>query len=279
MLDRQYMSTDAAAPTDPATSAPPAPPALSGLLGLPVLRVALVGVAALITWLAFALTGDPGPFPPTILFAALAMLPVNLISLALVRRALHRSGRRARDLIDFSWRRLGTDVLWGLLWLTVLSVPYMLAILGVMFARFGTSAFEHFEEVFVSAESAPALSPAVLAVLAIATVVTFAPLNAPVEELVYRGYSQGGLVKRWPAFWAVLVPAVIFASQHVFYAATPDAVPVFLAAFFVWGIGSGLIVLWQRRLMPIIVAHFLVNLFLSAPALVFAFLPPEALAG
>jgi membrane protease YdiL (CAAX protease family) len=67
--------------------------------------------------------------------------------------------------------------------------------------------------------------------------------------------------------------------QHVFYASTPDAMLVYLAAFFVWGIGSGLIVLWQRRLMPIIVAHLFVNLFTSAPALVIAFLPPEAFAG
>ena len=37
--------------------------------------------------------------------------------------------------------------------------------------------------------------------------------------------------------------------------------------------------LWQRRLMPIIVAHLLVNLFTSLPALVIVFLPSEAVTG
>jgi hypothetical protein len=34
----------------------------------------------------------------------------------------------------------------------------------------------------------------------------------------------------------------------------------------------------QRRLMPIIIAHLLVNLMTSAPALVLLFLPDSALA-
>jgi len=250
-----------------------------GFVGLPILRVALVGVAALLTWLALFSAGFGGPFPPSILFAAAAMLPVNLISLVLVRRALHGDGRRARDLIDFAWRRLGTDVLWGLLWLTVLWIPFALAVIGVMFALYGAEAFAHFETVFYDGQSAPPFDRTLLTALAIISVATFAPLNAPVEELVYRGYSQGGLVRSWPRFWAVIVPAAIFASQHVFYAATPQATLVYLAAFFVWGVGSGLIVLWQRRLMPIIIAHLLVNLFTSAPALVIAFLPAEAFAG
>jgi len=274
------MSTDAAsadlAPTAGVGSHEPAP--VRSLVGLPIVRVVLVGCAALITWLALLAAGRPGPFPPTILFAATVMLPVNLVSLALVRRALHREGQRARDLIDFSWRRLGTDLLWGLLWLVVLWVPFVLAVMGVMFALYGADAFQHFETVFAGADTAPSFDRTLLTVLAIVSVVTFAPLNAPVEELVYRGYSQGGLVRRWPVVWAVVVPAAIFAAQHVFYAATPDAMLVYLAAFFVWGVGSGLIVLWQRRLMPIIVAHLLVNLFTSAPALLIAFLPPEAFA-
>ncbi|KRE21271.1 hypothetical protein ASG80_14630 [Agromyces sp. Soil535] len=263
----------------PTSSVPEEPAPVRSLVGLPILRVAMVGCAALITWLALLAAGFPSPFPPTILFAAAAMLPVNLASLALVRRALHREGQRARDLIDFSWRRLGTDVLWGLLWLVVLWVPFVLAVIGMMFLLYGGDAFANFQTVFYDQDSAPPFDRVLLTVLAIVSVVTFAPLNAPVEELVYRGYSQGGLVRRWPVVWAIVVPAAIFAAQHVFYAATPDAMLVYLAAFFVWGVGSGMIVLWQRRLMPIIVAHFLVNLFTSAPALVIAFLPPEVVAG
>ena len=111
------MSTEVEAPSTPVASREPT---TAALVGLPLLRVALVGLAAVATWIALASTAEPGPFPPGMLFAAATMLPVNVLSIVLVRRALHRSGQRARDLIDFSWRRLGRDVLWGLLWLSVL---------------------------------------------------------------------------------------------------------------------------------------------------------------
>lgn len=269
------MSTEVEAPASPAV---PRDPGTAALVGLPLIRVALVGLAALTTWIALALTSGPGPFPPGMLFAAATMLPVNVLSIVLVRRALHRSGQRARDLIDFSWRRLGHDVLWGVLWLAVLWLPFILAVAGVMFALHGAAAFEHFDTVFYDADAAPPPNRVWLTVLAIVSVVTFAPLNAPAEELIYRGYSQWGLERRWPAVWAIVVPSAIFALQHVFYAATADAVLVYLAAFFVWGLGSGLIVHRQRRLMPIIIAHLLVNLMTSAPALVLLFLPDSALA-
>lgn len=269
------MSTEVEAPASPPVARDPGTRAL---VGLPLIRVALVGLAALTTWLTLAVTSEPGPFPPGMLFAAATMLPVNVLSIVLVRRALHRSGQRARDLIDFSWRRLGRDVLWGLLWLAVLWLPFTLAVAGVMFALHGAAAFEHFDTVFYDADAAPPLNRAWLTVLAVVSVVTFAPLNAPAEELIYRGYSQWGLERRWPAAWAIVMPSAIFALQHVFYAATTDAVLAFLAAFFVWGLGSGLIVHRQRRLMPIIIAHLLVNLMTSAPALVLLFLPDSALA-
>ena len=262
------MSTDAAAQTRP-----PAP-RLSGLIGLPILRVVLVGIAAVLTWLVLLAAGDDASFPPMMLYAAASMLVVNLISLALVRRALHANGRRARDLIDFSWHRLGTDVLWGLLWLVVLWIPFALAVVATGLALYGADVFTRFETLFYDPTYEPTFGRTILTVLSVVAVVTFAPLNAPTEEIVYRGYSQGGLFARgWPAVWAILLPAVIFASQHVFYAATPGAVPTYLVAFLLWGIGSGLIVRWQGRLMPIIVAHFLVNLMTSAPALLILFLP------
>ncbi|HET8780201.1 MAG TPA: CPBP family intramembrane glutamic endopeptidase [Agromyces sp.] len=265
------MSSDVAAQPPPHAPTIPRP---AGLIGLPILRVVLVGLASVATWLVLLAAGDDASFPPMMLYAATSMLVVNLITLALVRRALHAEGQRARDLIDFSWRRLGTDILWGLLWLTVLWIPFALAVVGVGFAMYGPDVFTRFETLFYDPTYVPTFERPILTPLAIVTVVTFAPLNAPTEELVFRGYSQGGLFRRgWPAAWAILVPAVIFAAQHVFYAATPGAVPIYLVAFLVWGIGSGIIVRWQGRLMPIIVAHFLVNLMTSAPALLILVLP------
>ena len=124
---------------------------------------------------------------------------------------------------------------------------------------------------FFDAEAMPALDPVVLAVLAVVAVLTFAPLNAPTEELVYRGYSQGGLARRWPIVWAILVPAALFGLQHVWFAPTPDAVVVYACAFFVWGLGSGIIARRQGRLLPLVIAHGLVNLLATLPALAIPF--------
>ncbi|WP_424467238.1 hypothetical protein [Pseudoclavibacter helvolus] len=40
-------------------------------------------------------------------------------------------------------------------------------------------------------------------------------------------------------------------------------------AFTVWGLGAALIVRWQRRLVPVTIAHFMVNFMTSLPAVVF----------
>jgi membrane protease YdiL (CAAX protease family) len=72
---------------------------------------------------------------------------------------------------------------------------------------------------------------------------------------------------------AILIPAVLFGLQHAWYAPTPDAVLVYVCAFFVWGLGAGVIASRQRRLLPLIIAHFTVNLFTTLPALAIPFIP------
>jgi len=247
-------------------------PSAAKATGLLVGRVALVGAASVAVWLVFVPTGATA-FPPSPLFGALAMLPVNLMCLWWVRRLVHGEGRRLNDLIGYSRARLGRDVLWGLLWLVVLYVPFVLTIMGVMALQYGSAMFGAFETVFFDSASVPDLPRALMATLAVVAVLTFAPLNAPVEELVYRGYGQQGLTERMPVALAIGASAAIFGLQHVFYAPTPAAALVYACAFFVWGIGSGIIAHRQGRLMPIIVAHFIVNLFSTAPALAIVWLP------
>lgn len=244
-------------------------PPLTLLLG----RVALVGAACVVTWVCIGVAAEWTPFPPAPLFAAVAMLPVNVVCLLWVRRLVHIDGRSLNDLIRFSWRRLGVDALYGLLWMVVLSVPFALTIVGVMWLLHGSAMFGAFESVFFDPDSVPDLAPAVLTTLAVVAVLTFAPLNAPAEELVYRGYGQQRLARRMPLAAAIAVSAALFGVQHAFYAPTPDAVVVYVCAFLVWGLGSGVIAHRQGRLMPIIIAHGIVNLGTSAPALIVAFLP------
>ena len=258
-------------------SAPPRPRPRNGDgalvwgLGLPALRVALVAVACTLAWVVVGVTAAWMPYPLPPMFAAIAMLPVNLVCLALVVRRLRSEGRRVGDLVGYRRGRLGRDILWGLLWLVVLYVPFALTIMLVMALLHGDAMYAAFETVFFDPEAGFPLSPAVVAVLAVVAVATFAPLNAPAEELLYRGTAQQDLARRMPVAVAILVASAFYGLQHVWYAPTPDAVLVYACAFFVWGVGSGLIAWRQRRLLPIIVAHFLVDLLTSLPALAVPF--------
>src|SRR5690554_273181 len=232
--------TEADAVRHPGTDGHSWPPAGSVLpLAFAFLRVPLVAVAALLTVGLLAVFGVAAEFPVSPL-SALYLAPVNVASLLLLRWALHREGRTIRELIGFDRSRLGRDILWGLLWLMVLYLPFAGAIIGTMFLLHGGDAFTSFEAVFVPAEGYPVLSQPLAIVFAVLVVATFAPLNAPTEELVYRGYAQGGLQVALKSRWlAVLIPAIGFGLQHIFFAATASGMLVFAAAFFVWGLGAG----------------------------------------
>ncbi|MGM7668246.1 lysostaphin resistance A-like protein [Microbacterium sp. A93] len=240
-------------------------------IGLPVLRIGLVAAASTLTWLIVS-AFESVTFPPPPMIAVVAMLPVNIICLLLVARLLRRDGRSIRDVLGFEPRRILRDLLWGLLWLIVMYLPFSGTIMLVVWAQHGDELFIQMETVFVDPSAIPTLNPVVWSIIGVVGALTFAPLNAPVEELVYRGYAQGTLARRWPTVLAIVVPSILFALQHVWYAPTPGATVAFVCAFFVWGVCSGLIYLRQRRLMPLVFAHGLVNLLFTLPALAMPFL-------
>ncbi|HEU4808739.1 MAG TPA: CPBP family intramembrane glutamic endopeptidase [Homoserinimonas sp.] len=242
-------------------------------VALPYLRIGFVAIAALATSGILAAAGQPSGMPSVALYAALYLIPGNLACLLIVRRLVHRGGGTLRDLIGFDRSRLGRDFGWGLLWLAVLYVPFAATIIGSMFLLFGGDAFASFERVFApSPADVPTVGTAVALVLAVIAVITFAPLNAPTEELVFRGYSQGRLSTLWGGTaLAIVVPSIAFGLQHAFFASTVEGMVVYVAAFFVWGLGAGIIYLKQGRLMPLIVCHLIVNLFTSLPALIVPF--------
>lgn len=245
-------------------------------VGLAVGRLLSVGVACvLVTWLV-VLLGFDSSFPPTPLVATLALIPVNLATLFIARRMLRRGGSRLRELIGFERSRLGRDALWALLWLAVLYLPFVASILGTMAALHGAETFERFETVFVP-DVVPDFPLWVAVTLGVVAVLTFAPLNAPAEEVAYRGIAQGALNASGRGWLAVIVPSLLFRLQHLFFAPSPAAMVVYGVAFFVWGLGSALICRWQRRLMPLIICHVLVNFMSTLPALIFPLIFQEAL--
>lgn len=241
-------------------------------VALPWVRVALVAAAALATSGVLMALGQPSGMAAVSTFGAIYLLPVNILSLVLVGWLLRRESSSIRAAIGFDRPRLGRDIGWGALWLIVLWVPFVVAIMGTMFALYGGGMFTAFETVFAPDVTAtPALGLAGSLTFAIIAVVTFAPLNAPTEELIYRGYPGGqrGVESRRPGLIvAVLLPSIAFGIQHIVFAATVPAMLVYAVAFFAWGLGSALIYRWQRRLMPLIIAHVIVNLLTSLPALI-----------
>lgn len=237
-------------------------------MGLVLVRIALLALAAAATAAAVAVaTGAPFSFAAAPQFSALYFVPVNVACLALLAR-----GGRARGLLgERPWLR-GSDVAYGLLWLFVMFVPFAAAMSLVVLLLAGPAGFAGaWETVFVPPTGAEvALGEAVSLALAVLVIALFPVTNAPVEELYYRGHAQGELEEQGaPAWLAVLLPAALFGVQHLFLAPSAAAMLVYVVAFTAWGATAGVIYRRRRRLMPLIVAHFLTNLMTSAVPLLF----------
>lgn len=228
-------------------------------------RLGLVLGGAAVAWL--LLRQAPGP-----VIGTLVLLPVNVICLVLVLRLYRSRGVSFAGALGVRRGRVLRDIGWGLLWLVVLNVPFMATIMGVMWLLYGGGMFEAFATVFAGEPEALAFAPAAALAIGIVVVVAFAPLNAPTEELVYRGVAQSGLANRIGAPLAIVAQALAFGLQHIAFATSPGAMLVYGTAFFVWGALAGIVVRVQGRLLPVVVAHLVINLLTSAPALVFPIL-------
>lgn len=240
--------------------------------GLLCLRLALVLVITLLMWVALGNVAGVAAFPPETMWATLGLLPVNVVCLVVVRKLYRQHHLTLRQALGIQPGRVGKDLLWGLLWLLVLNVPFGVAVAGMVFLLYGSDAPEAFETIFVNPEAMMPLHPAALLGIALVSVVPFMVLNAPTEELVFRGYGMAGLEPRLGITGAIIVTAVLFGAQHVLFAATLPGMLVFFVAFTVWGVLAAVIVQKQGRLFPVVIAHYLVNIGLSAPAIVFPIL-------
>ena len=210
----------------------------------------------------------PFPFSPDI--AVIYFMIANLLSLYLMTRLLHSEGRSIWDVIDFQRDRLGKDLLWGLLWIFVLFIPFAAAVNGVAFLIFGTDYLNQFEVIFTGDLANNPLTTSVWLRWVGAIVALFFPfINAPIEEIMYRGYAQPKFAEGFGKPWAgIVIPSIGFGLQHCMLAASWQGALVYIGAFFFWGLGSALIFHYHQRLFPIIIAHFVVNLAFAAMPLV-----------
>ncbi|MDJ1371490.1 CPBP family intramembrane glutamic endopeptidase [Gulosibacter molinativorax] len=240
--------------------------------GILAVRIGSIAVVTVVAWLVLAGLFDTTGFPPSTIWATLGLLPVNLLCLWLLRRLYRREGMTLRDALGIRRGKVGRDILWGLLWLVVMNVPFAVAVAGTVFLLYGADAPAAFETIFVNPEAESAISLAWLLVIAIVSVIPFMLINAPTEELVYRGYAMSGIARRRGGAVAVIATSLVFGVQHMAFAATVPGMLVFLVAFTLWGAAAALIVRWQGRLFPVVVAHWIINFMLSSPGIVFPIL-------
>jgi membrane protease YdiL (CAAX protease family) len=115
----------------------------------------------------------------------------------------------------------------------------------------GVGLAEALAQVVPADESAAALYRQMTWEAAVPFVLFIALAPAFTEELLFRGYIQGRLLRRWPAWVAILVTAVLFALMHV----TPHAVVAVLPLAFWLGVLA-----WRTgSVWPGIVCHAWVN--------------------
>ncbi|MGO1545149.1 MAG: lysostaphin resistance A-like protein [Gulosibacter sp.] len=240
--------------------------------GLLAARLAAIAIVTVVMWAILAGFFDTPGFPPSMVWATAGLLPVNLLSLWLVLRLYRREGISLRDALGIRRGKIGRDILWGLLWLVVVNTPFMVGVSGTVFLMYGADAPAAFETIFVNPEATSDIAPLWLLVISIITVIPFMLINAPTEELVYRGYGMDGIATKHGGVFAVIATSILFGVQHMAFAATPPGMLVFFVAFTLWGAAAAIIVRKQKRLFPIVIAHWIINIMLAAPAIVFPIL-------
>lgn len=231
-------------------------------------RLGSILVVTVAMWLVIRATTGIESFPPSTTWATLGLLPVNVLCLVIVRKFYRDKGISLRAALGIQKGRIGRDVLWGLLWLFVLNVPFMAVVAGTVFALYGSDAPSAFATIFFDPASSVQMEPGVLLVISLVAVVPFMLINAPTEELVFRGYGLDGIASRWGATVAIFATSLLFGAQHILFAATLPGMLVYFIAFTVWGLCAALIVRKQGRLLPVVIAHWIVNIMMSSPAII-----------
>ncbi|MCJ7841473.1 CPBP family intramembrane metalloprotease [Lederbergia sp. NSJ-179] len=238
---------------------------LVSFIRIPLLFVMLIILFLLFKWFGLETTFPFFPDLSTIYFTV-----VNVFCFFLLHRMLKNEGRSFKELIDFRSERLGKDILSGFLWLFVLYFPFILAVMCTMFIMYGSDFIHNFQTVFAGEVESTFSRPRWLMWFAACISLIFPFLNAPIEELMYRGYAQPLFIRHYKKVWiGIFIPSIGFAFQHVMLAASIQGAIVYAVAFLVWGIGSGFIYHKQKRLFPLIVCHFIVNIAFSAMPIIF----------
>ena len=240
-----------------------------------ILRLGGLFICCGVIWLILNAVGF-APFPLSSLWNTLAILPINVLCFMLLRRWFSEAGLSLKDALGVRAGRISKDIAWGVLWIFATYIPFVVALTGAVFLFYGSDAPAAFETIFTPTPEETGFPPAIMVVVALIVIIPFIAINAITEELAYRGFVTTALAPRFGLVGAYAVSTLFFGLQHIFFATSPLAVPIFFLAFTVWGAVAAIIVHRQNRLLPITIAHWVTNFVMSVPGIA---IPIAQLAG
>lgn len=190
----------------------------------------------------------------------LAIVPIDLLTLAVVAGLLRREGRTLRSLVLDTG--LGRAVGAGLLTFLILAVAFVAFTIVGNLAAYGGPPPEVADTGF-----RPPLWFALWSMAVMPVTVALA------EEALYRGYVQPRLAVRVGRVPAVAVVAAAFGLQHVAFELGGDPRAALARLIITAGVGLllGALYAWRGRLLPLIVAHWLLDVLgLGLPILLWS---------
>jgi hypothetical protein len=207
-----------------------------------------------VTFLLLQQSGDPNPAVSVRHWFSVYGTLADLGCLALLFWLTRREGIRLLDLIGFVKSKLKTDILLGL-GIFIVLFPLAMFAFGrlALLVTYGTLTPEFAEGTFI--RTLPLWAVLYSRLL-------WWPLWSATEEMVYNGYALPRLVAMTKSTWlSVALVSFFYSIQHSFHsiATIEHAVYMFLI-FIPLTVGMALVYLRVRRLTPLIIGHWLMDL-------------------
>lgn len=193
----------------------------------------------------------------SLIYANALVVVIDIAALAAVGLAMRAEGRGLLDLFR-PWRWV--DLAWGALMLIIL-------LIGFLASNFAANLI-----VYGGAPPIPTGAPSVPLWVGIVAVLIAPFTIALAEEAVYRGYAQPRLAGRIGTALALVIVAIVFGIQHIGFAlSSPADVAAKVLTTLFAGLILGALMLWMRRIAPLVLAHWGLDLLLlGLPTLMLA---------
>lgn len=213
-------------------------------------RTLLFLCTGLIMVTAFAATGSQDPWAAAVPWWPYQVIATNVLVYSLLRFLARREGLELKHLVGYRPDLVKKDLLQAAALLIPIFVVGSIGLYGASFLIWGTMPPETM------------FQPLPLVAALVATVV-FPLTNAMVETTTYMGYSLPRLEALTNHRWVpLLLAASGLAVQHVAFPLVLDGKFLLwrLVAFLPLALVVGLLYMRMRRLVPILIVHYLMDL-------------------